>query len=241
VNVNVQVRALPLPPPPPPPAPAPVVEIKNAPVVEFFGIPLEGAADVVFVLDCSESMESLARGRIADIALAADPTMPPPAPDPAVSDPSVAPPAAPAPVHFAPRKIDVAKQELVEALERLPEGTATNVLFFNNDVDGYAPSLVSFQAASRAALIAFVNESVPEGRTALVPAMRAAFLMNARRIVLLSDGIGNVGGGSAVLLDDAREAIRGGVRIDAIGLGADQDVELLSRLAAESGGLYQAL
>jgi len=71
--------------------------------------------------------------------------------------------------------------------------------------------------------------------------MRTAFLMNARRIVLLSDGLGNVGGNADAVLRDAREAIRGGVRIDTIGLGSGQDGALLSALARESGGLYQAL
>ena len=65
--------------------------------------------------------------------------------------------------------------------------------------------------------------------------------MNAKRVVLLSDGLGNVGGGSDSVLRDAREAMRGGVRIDAIGLGAGQDGALLSSLAGESGGLYQRL
>jgi len=261
LNVQVQDHAVPLPPPPPPPPPAPVVEIKNAPVVEFFGIPLDGAADVVFVLDCSGSMEEPARGRIAQIVAqtpdatgapaaspagptatpdAAAPSDPNPPPDPQAPPPDSASPPAPSPPP-APRKIDIAKQELVEALQRLPAGTTTNVLFFNNEVDGYAPNLVRLEEAGREGLIAFVNESEPDGKTALVPAMRVAFMMNVRRIVLLSDGLGNIGGGSSVLLDDAREAIRGGVRIDAIGIGADQDGDLLSTLAKESGGLYQAL
>jgi hypothetical protein len=250
-SVRVQARAAPLPPPPPPPAPAPLVEIRDAPVVEFFGIPLEGAADVVFVLDCSGSMEELARGRIAEIAAPPpdEPMPPPPDSDPTVDSPPPPPPPlqeetaapTPAPRSPRPRKIDIAQQELVEALRRLPAGTAINVLFFNDEIHGYAPNLVPLQEAGRDGLIAFVMESVPEGKTALVPAMRTAFLFNARRIVLLSDGLGNVGGGSAILIEDMRQAVRGGVRIDAIGLGDDQDADLLRTLAAESGGLYQAM
>ena len=76
------------------------------------------------------------------------------------------------------------------------------------------------EETQRAGLLGFVMEQVPTGRTALVPAMRTAFLMNASRIVLLSDGLGNLGGDSRALLRDAREAIRGGVRVDTIGLGA---------------------
>ena len=84
-------------------------------------------------------------------------------------------------------------------------------------------------------------ERTPSGPTALATALRAAFVMNARRVVVLSDGLGNVGGDSRSILRDAREAMRGGVRIDAIGLGRDQDANLLRTLATESGGIYQPL
>jgi hypothetical protein len=45
----------------------------------------------------------------------------------------------------------------------------------------------------------------------------------------------------ASVLQDAREAMRGGVRIDTIGLGFAQNDRLLATLAGESGGLYQSL
>jgi hypothetical protein len=116
-----------------------------------------------------------------------------------------------------------------------------NVIFFNDQLEAVATDLVALQATDRGPLVAFVMDKDATGSTALTPAMRMAFLMNARRIVLLSDGLGNVGGGSSALLRDAREAIRGGVRIDTVGLGRDQDRPLLRALAADSGGLYQAL
>ncbi len=210
----------------PPPAP---VALQGADVVEFFGIPLDGAQDIVFVLDRSGSMSEPAQGPLAQLA-------PAPAPPPTPSaDPSAPPPP---PVT---RKIDAANQELIDALERLPAGTRLNVVFFNDDLDGFAPDLVTLDDSDKDSLIAFVREMPPAGATALAPAMRVAFLMNAKRIVLLSDGLGNIGGGPGALLRDAREAIRGGVRIDTIGLGSHQNAALLQTLANESGGLYQAL
>ncbi|HVK85167.1 MAG TPA: hypothetical protein VM513_13715 [Kofleriaceae bacterium] len=260
-------------------APPVAVSMQNAPVVEFFGVPLEGAQDVVFVLDCSGSMAELAQGRLAELAVpppsppsppqdAPPPSWsPPPGPPPAVNEPpSSPPPPAPSsppgsdpsaeapPVDSAatvmppapagpppPRKIDVAQAELADALERLPAGTRLNVLFFNVELDAYAPAFVILDENGRADMISFVRDSLPEGGTALGPAMRTAMLMNARRIVLLSDGLGNIGGNAASVLRDAREAIRGGIRIDTIGIGNDQDGVLLGALARESGGLYQAL
>jgi hypothetical protein len=140
-----------------------------------------------------------------------------------------------------PRKIEVAHHELVDAIERLPAGTRMNVVFFNNRLEAFAPSMVSLDDSGRDELVGFVTDTVPSGRTALGPAMRTAFLMNARRIVLLSDGLGNIGGDDASVLRDAREAMRGGVRIDTVGLGSNQDVQLLQTLAQESGGIYQGL
>ena len=141
----------------------------------------------------------------------------------------------------APRKIDVAKSELIDALAKLPAGTRMNVVFFNNNIAGYAASIVAIDDSARDGLIAFVRSTEPTGMTALAPALRTAFTMSARRVVLLSDGLGNVGGGADDVVRDAREAIRGGVRIDTIGIGADQDPALLGTLARESGGMYQAL
>jgi hypothetical protein len=250
---------------------APVVAIQPlqaAPVPEFFGIPLEGVQDVVFVLDVSGSMDELAEGQIARIrvqkpppAVAApasapvdpsapppdpnapppDPNAPPPDPNAPPPDPNAPPPSTPTPAVTQPRKIEVAQSELVEALQRLPAGTRLNVLFFNSDVDGFAPGSVTLDEANRSTLITYIWETQATGSTALAPAMRIAFLMNARRIVLLSDGLGNVGGNADSVLRDAREAIRGGVRIDTIGLGRGQDARLLGALASESGGFYQAL
>ncbi len=248
-------------------APEVIVPIENAPVAEFFGIPLEGVGDVVFVLDCSGSMSELAQGRLAQLQGPTGPTSPPPPPPvpPGPPDgsppdgsppdgsppdgspppgypppaPSVGPPVEPAPSQ--PRKIDVAQVELVDALERLPAGTRLNVLFFNDSLEAFAPNMVPLDEPGRSGLISFIRATGPEGNTALAPAMRTAFLMNAKRIVLLSDGLGNVGGRAHEVLRDAREAIRGGVRIDTIGLGRDQDRQLLNALAVESGGLYQPL
>src|SRR5688500_55629 len=125
-----------------------------------------------------------------------DPNQPPPdpnQPDPnQPTDPNQPPAQQPAPPEpRRPRKIEVAQAELADALARLPAGTRINVLFFNAELEAFAPSLVPIQESARGGLITFVKQTVPDGKTALAPAMRTAFLMNARRVVLLSDGLGN--------------------------------------------------
>jgi hypothetical protein len=177
---------------------------------------------------------------------ATSPNAPPPAPmgyPPGYPPPSsAAPPASSGGVAFtAPTKLEVAQSELIEALARLPVGTRLNILVFNDEVDAYAPTTVVIDEARRADLVGFVREMRAVGATALQPALRLAFLLNAPRIVLLSDGLGNVGLGTDEILRDTREAVRGGVRIDAIGIGRGHDAKLLTTLATETGGLYQPL
>lgn len=203
-------------------APPVPVALEGAAVVEFFGIPLEGAQDVVFVLDQSGSMREPAQGQIAALGTGSP-----------ASQPSTPPP--------APQKLDVAKKELIAALERLPAETRVNIVFFNDSLEAFATTMAPLEDSARQAAVTFVMERTASGSTALATALRAAFVMNARRVVLLSDGRGNVGGDSRSILRDAREAIRGGVRIDAIGIGKDQDAKLLQTLTRESGGIYQAL
>ncbi|HEY4180972.1 MAG TPA: hypothetical protein VGM90_29215 [Kofleriaceae bacterium] len=270
VEVNAQVNAS-----------TTLVPLQGARVNEFFGVPLDGAQDVVFVLDVSGSMQEAATGRAAMLAQPdpGTPITPPgsygappgtygpaggppptgaPPPPPAYVDPSVPrgyDPNAPqqgydpnAPRQSAPQqvtgpstKIQVAQTELVDALKRIPSGTRMDIVFFNDTIEAFAPNLVPLDDVTRDGLINYVKVTVPVGSTALSDALRVAFLMNPQRIVLLSDGLGNVGGGSDSILRDAREAIHGGVRIDTIGLGFGQDASLLGALAHDSGGLYQQL
>lgn len=251
VSLNATIRTQVQIEPPRPPEPA--VALRGAPVAEFFGIPLEGTADVVFVLDCSGSMSANAQGRLVQIeappeAVPAGPGTPPPFGPPPPPPPDAAPPpdgpppdgAPPPPPPRRASKIEVAREELIDALQRLAAGTPMDIIFFNDTVEAFAPGPVPLEEGRRAELLDFVRGMTASGATALAPAMRTALLMNARRIVLLSDGLGNVGGDSRAVLRDAREAMRGGVRIDTIGLGSSQDAELLLALAQESGGIYQA-
>ena len=236
-----------------------LVPLQGAPVTEFFGIPLADAKEVLFVLDISGSMAERAEGQLAMIPPPPPPPSTVPAPSPPDATSSDAPPPPPEPMGYppgypppapptqpgaamtAPTKLEVAQAELIEALAKLPVGTRLNILVFSDNVDAYAPTTIVIDDARREDLIGFVREMRAVGATALQPALRLAFLLNAPRIVLLSDGHGNVGLGPDDILRDTREAVRGGVRIDTIGIGPGHDAKLLTTLATETGGLYQSL
>lgn len=227
-------------PPPPPPQPW-----RPRPV--FYGVPLESAQDVVFVLDRSGSMGEGDGGAptpyfnptavfsfanaIGTRALAA-----PSSPHAAAALPIFL-SAAPASI-FAPRtKLETAKFELTTAIAGLPDGTRYSVIFFGDTIASLAPSFVTLNPVSRLGSMAFVQSITPDGSTAAVPALRTAYGLRARRVVFLSDGLANVGGDGQQLLAEARAQMRSGVRFDTVGVGTDQDRPLMATLAAESGGL----
>lgn len=197
--------------------------------VSFFGVPLDNAQDVIFVLDRSGSMSGVATGFSgqavgmskmgallagvgADLVNAA-------AGDPLAS------------------KLEVAKAELVRAIRAMPDGTRFDIIFFDDDIAALSRSMVTLHPGTRAGALAFIAAIEPGGSTAAVPALELAYAIGAARVVLLSDGLANSGGGGDTLLARARAQIGAGVRFDTVGIGLDQDLELMQRLAGESGGV----
>lgn len=169
---------------------------------EFFGIPLEGAQDVVFLVDRSASM----RARVRADAPGTPPT-----------------------------KLEAATGELADALRALPDGTRFNVVFFDEGVRALGPAMMTLDARSRRVALDFIRGVEPGQLSAAAPALREAYRLGARRVVLLSDGYSR--GDSRALLAEARAPISRGLRFDTVGLGVDADATLLFDLAEASGGI----
>ena len=206
-------------------APTPVIRADVNVQISFFGIPLAGAQDVVFVLDRSGSMRGLAAGFAGDdvgMNKAASTLI------------GVGTQLAGSGHHS---KMEAAKNELVHTLQMLPDGTRFMIIFFDDELAAFAPTMLTLDPNTRAAAINFVRGIEPGGSTAAVPALRLAYKAGAARVILLSDGLANTGGGANDLLAEARERMQYGVRFDTVGLGIDQDSALLNTLSAESGGL----
>lgn len=218
-------------------------------IPQFYGIPLAGADEVIFVLDRSDSMSGSATGAsaspLASLATAGYSALS------AFQGAAATLPTTPssfqstlaawglgaAPQAALPSKMDAAKAELVSALSTLPDGTRFSVVFFNENVSQLAAGLTSMNPGARWSSVSFVHTIAPSGTTAAVPALRQAYAAQPRRVVFLSDGLANTGGDSAQLLAEARVAMRHGVRFDTVGVGADQDAPMLHAMAAESGGV----
>ena len=206
-------------------APTPVIRADVHVQISFFGIPLAGAQDVVFVLDRSGSMHGIAAGFAGeDVGMSKTQT--------AI--------VGIAGTLMGPKnlsKMEAAKAELVNTLQAMPDGTRFMIIFFDDDLSAFAPNMLTLEAGTRAAAINFVRNIKPGGSTAAVPALRLAYKAGAARVILLSDGLANTGGSADDLIAEARVEMQRGVRIDTVGLGIDQDSALLNTLAAESGGL----
>ena len=247
------VAALPPAPPPPPRQPW-----RPAPI--FYGVPLENAQDVVFVLDRSGSMTEADSG--APMALVSPtvtlsalttagsnamasfrlPTGGLPTSAAALGASSASafaglPGLAQGVLTSRQTKLDIAKAELTAAIAGLPDGTRYNVVFFGDTVSELSPSLVSLNPVTRIGSMVFVQNIAPDGMTAAVPALRAAYASNPHRVVFLSDGLANVDGDGQQLLAEARVQMRRGVRFDTVGVGTDQDRPLMVALAQQSGGI----
>ena len=197
--------------------------------VQFFGVPLAGANDVVFVLDRSGSMSGVAAGFAGSSVGMSSTTS-------ALVGlgGSLANRAAGGPLVT---KLEAAKQELIGTLRAMPDGTRFNVIWFDDTLSALSPQMVTLAPATRAGVEAFIRGIRPGTTTAAVPALELAYAIGAARIVLLSDGLANTGGRADMLLAQARDQMARGVRFDTVGLGIDQDAALLQRLARDSGGV----
>lgn len=216
----------------------------------FYGIPLAGAQDVVFVLDHSGSMSStssslMAGGSMNPIAAMAAVGLQVMGTArnaqsflPAARSTGGVFPLTALPTAAQQSKMDAAKSELIGALAALPDGTRFNIVFFNDSVAAYTPQLTVMSPGNRLNAMSFVQGIGADGSTAAVPALRTAYSSRPYRVVFLSDGLANTGGNRDQLLADARLEMRRGVRFDTIGVGPDQDAGMMRSLASESGGQW---
>ena len=222
-------------PPPPPPGGyahangGATVHASVSVRVDFFGIPLDNAQDVVFVLDRSGSMSGVSTGfsgqavgmsEVGSVVAGLGATI-----------------ANAATGNHLPSKLEVAKAELIRTMRAMPDGTRFNIIFFDDEIKALSRSMMVLHPNARAGVESFIAGIKPGDSTAAVPALDLAYEIRASRIILLSDGLANTGGGADTLLQRAREQIAMGVRFDTVGIGLDQDLELMQKLAGESGGV----
>ncbi|MBJ02479.1 MAG: hypothetical protein CMK00_06375 [Planctomycetes bacterium] len=138
-------------------------------------------------------------------------------------------------------RLELAKRELLAALEKYPDEDLFNILFFSTDVYPWNDSLVVMGNKTRAAARGFVERQEPDGYTAVYDALKLAFEdERVDTLYLLSDGNPDQG-----TIDDP-EQIRAEVkrwnstrhlRIHCVSLGGA--IPLLQNLAKDTGGEFR--
>ena len=141
-------------------------------------------------------------------------------------------------------RIAAAKEGARVALNRLSSDDTVSLVSYNHDVDvrepGGAPAQFARQAARRPS-----TALKADGTTALYAGVKEGgrqveeFVSdnNVNRVVLLSDGLANVGPSTpGELAELGRKLASKGISVSTIGLGLDYNEDLMQRLAAASDG-----
>ncbi len=140
------------------------------------------------------------------------------------------------------QKIEKAKSAAIEAVRRLSEKDIVSLVIFDHEVE----TLVPAQSAANAEWIeSRIREITSRGNTAIYGALSqgaAEIRKNAggryvSRIILMSDGLANVGPSSP---DDfgrlGTSLLKEGISVTTVGVGTDYNEDLMTKLAQKSDG-----
>ena len=141
-------------------------------------------------------------------------------------------------------KIERAKAAAIAALERLNERDIVSVITYDNSARVVVPAT---KMSDRADVINAINNIKSGGSTALFAGVSkgAAELRKfidkdrVNRVILLSDGLANVGPSSpGELANLGRSLGKEGIAVTTIGLGTGYNEDLMAQLAANSDGTH---
>ena len=142
-----------------------------------------------------------------------------------------------------PTRMTAAKRQLVEALEKFPEGESFNMIFFSNSASSWKPRVTPMTESTRAKATDAARDLRPDGGTAVYDALKLAFEdESVDTIYLLTDGEPTAG----EIIEPDRILRQVGawnetrlITIHTISVGRDS--VLLENLAEASGGKYKRI
>ncbi len=141
-------------------------------------------------------------------------------------------------------KIENARAAAGELVNKLADGDIVSISDFDDEAREDLPPTV-LDAQSRAAILRVIARLQPRGGTNMFDGLRLAERIalagpsthTVRRVVMISDGMANVGPSSPEVLGQlAARGADGGVQVSAIGVGLDYDERTLNALAVRSSG-----
>jgi Ca-activated chloride channel family protein len=141
-------------------------------------------------------------------------------------------------------KMDNARAAARSFVEKLSDGDIVSIHTFSDEALERVPP-TELRRDSRAAIIRAINTLEPSGSTNLFDGLRlgenrafaAPVSHPVRRVVVISDGIANIGPSSPEILGElAGRGAERGVQVTALGVGLDYDERTLNALAVRSSG-----
>ena len=136
-------------------------------------------------------------------------------------------------------KLGSARRELIRALEGLPGDASFTIITFGSDVKEWPGGYREVEGVARRAAQAFVADLKAGGGTPMNKALEDGFALEAvDTIFLVSDGRPTDAAGPAILEQIATLDRGRGIVVNTVGIGPDQDEELLCKLAEQTGGFY---
>ncbi len=139
-------------------------------------------------------------------------------------------------------KIEQARNAAIQAVDRLRDSDIVSIVTYDSSVTVVVPAT---KASDRESIKAKIGGIMPSGNTALFAGVSKGaaevrkFLDQQRvnRVILLSDGLANVGPQSPAELEQLGESlIKEGISVSTMGLGLGYNEDLMSRLALASSG-----
>jgi Ca-activated chloride channel homolog len=140
------------------------------------------------------------------------------------------------------RKIAEAKQAAIQAVRRLNADDIVSVVVYDSTVEVLVPST---KLTDKDAVCRKISQVQPGGRTALFAGVSKAAAElrkfidrdHVNRIVLLSDGMANIGPSAPSELGSLGASLKKeNISVTAMGLGLDYNEDLMVNLASNSGG-----
>ncbi|MCA9135024.1 MAG: VWA domain-containing protein, partial [Planctomycetales bacterium] len=139
-------------------------------------------------------------------------------------------------------KIEQARKAAIQAIDRLRDSDIVSVVTYDSSVNVLVPAtkasdretirkqIASIAAGGNTALFAGVSKAAGEIRKFLDD-------KHVNRVILLSDGLANVGPASPAELEQLGESlIKEGISVSTMGLGLGYNEDLMTRLALASSG-----
>jgi uncharacterized protein with von Willebrand factor type A (vWA) domain len=201
-----------------------------------YGVPVQRER-IVFVLDVSGSMESktedTATGKVSQVITnAAEAQL-------NQYIPSWLTGLARGEVERQTTKLAGAKRQLIPTIDKLPTTATFNVVVFGTGVGLWQRNLVGATPTQKESAIAFLRQLSARGNTAALSALEQTFTLGeVDQVIFISDGHPTDAQPDAILQQVQRLNRDRRVHIHTVGLGKDQNVDFLQRLALDNQGMY---